>query len=296
MRSPNATAAQPQTAAGSAEPLLAINDLEVTYRSKGLRRKSFQVLHGVSLNVRPGETVGLVGESGSGKSTLGRAVLGLAPISGGTVTYHQEDITTASKQRRRQLAGEMQAVFQDPYSSLSPALTIGDTLSEPLRAGGIRRKEAAQRISELLDVVHLPSDALQRYPREFSGGQRQRVAIARALALSPKLIICDEPVSALDLTTQARVMELLLDIQQETNVALLFISHDLSVVRVMSHRVAVMYRGQIVETGEGAKVTTTPEHPYTQRLLLAAPAADPKRQAERRRERAATTTSGIDKK
>lgn len=295
MTSLNATAAH-QAASGSAEPLLDVKNLEVTYRSKGLLKKSFQVLRGVSLDIRPGETVGLVGESGSGKSTLGRAVLGLAPITGGTITYRQEDITQATKQRRRELAAEMQAVFQDPYSSLSPALTIGDTLSEPLRARGIGRKESAQRISELLDVVHLPADALQRYPREFSGGQRQRVAIARALALSPKLIVCDEPVSALDLTTQAKVMELLLDVQKETNVALLFISHDLSVVRVLSHRVAVMYGGQIVETGEAAKVTSTPEHPYTQRLLLAAPVADPKRQAERRQARAATMTSGLDEK
>ncbi|MDN4610146.1 ATP-binding cassette domain-containing protein [Arthrobacter burdickii] len=276
--------------------LLAVDGVKVAYKVKGLGRKKAEILHGVSLDLRPGETHGLVGESGSGKSTLGRAILGLAPVSEGSITFQGEDTTHASKRRRRDLAQDIQAVFQDPYSSLSPALTIGDTLAEPLRALGVSRSEASQRVNELLDVVQLPSDALSRYPREFSGGQRQRVAIARALALSPKLIVCDEPVSALDLTTQARVLELLLQVQERTNVALLFISHDLSVVRVMSHRVSVMYRGDIVETGEAAQVTSSPTHPYTQRLLLAAPVADPQRQAERRHARAATMTSCLDEK
>jgi peptide/nickel transport system ATP-binding protein len=267
----------------STEPLLDVRDLRVEYR-RGAFRKATEILHGVHIDVRPGETVGLVGESGSGKSTLGRAVLGLAPIAGGTVRFAGENITHASRPRRRGLAKDLQVVFQDPYSSLSPSLTIGDTLSEPLRARGVSPSDATRRVRDLLDLVSLPQDASRRLPREFSGGQRQRVAIARALALEPRLIVCDEPVSALDLTTQERILELLLEVQQRTGVAYLFISHDLSVVRVMSHRVAVMRGGDIVEWGQGAEVTGAPTHPYTQRLLLAAPVANPTQQARRREE------------
>lgn len=279
------------------ESLLDIRDLRVAYRGRGLRR-SAEVLHGVDISVMPGETVGLVGESGSGKSTLGRAVLGLAPVTGGSIRFDGEEISHASRPRRRALAADLQVVFQDPYSSLSPSLTIGDTLAEPLRARGSSRHDANHRVSELLDLVNLPSDAARRLPREFSGGQRQRVAIARALALEPRLIVCDEPVSALDLTTQTRILDLLLEVQERTGVAYLFISHDLSVVRVMCHRVAVMRHGDIVEWGDGETVTTSPSHPYTQRLLLAAPVADPATQAARReqlalaRERDAATPSG----
>ncbi|MCW4386116.1 ATP-binding cassette domain-containing protein [Salinibacterium sp. SYSU T00001] len=283
------------TPSGSSTPLLEIRDLSVAYQGRGLARRRIPVLHGVSLDIRPGETVGLVGESGSGKSTLGRAVLGLAPVTGGGIEFDGEDIAHASAARRRELAADIQVVFQDPYSSLSPTLSIGDTLSEPLRARGVTRRDAEARIAELLDLVHLPKDAVRRLPREFSGGQRQRVAIARALALEPRLIVCDEPVSALDLTTQARVLELFLEVQNRTDVAYLFISHDLSVVRHMSHRVSVLYRGEIVESGDGASVTSAPEHPYTQRLLLAAPVADPAVQAQRREALArarATETSG----
>lgn len=265
-----------------ADALLDIRGLDVTYRSRGLRRRDFQALRAVDLDVQPGETVGLVGESGSGKSTLGRAVLGLAPITAGTVTLAGEDITHAARARRRELAVDIQVIFQDPYSSLSPSLTIGDTLAEPLRARGVGRIAAQARIAELLDMVHLPADAVHRLPREFSGGQRQRVAIARAIALEPRLIVCDEPVSALDLTTQARVLELLIELQERTGIAYVFISHDLDVVRVMSHRIAVMYRGEIVERGDGEQVSTSPTHPYTQRLLLASPVADPAEQAVRR--------------
>jgi ABC-type glutathione transport system ATPase component len=262
--------------------LLEVRDLDVVYRGRGLPRRAVQVLRGVDLDIRPGETVGLVGESGSGKTTLGRAILGLAPVSAGTVSLDGVDITHASRSARRRLASGVQVVFQDPYSSLGPALTIGDTLAEPLRARGVSRGDADARIRELLDLVHLPADAAGRLPREFSGGQRQRVAIARALALEPRLIVCDEPVSALDLTTQRRVLDLLLEVQERTRVAYLFISHDLDVVRVMSHRIAVMYRGEIIERGDAARVSTTPEHPYTQRLLLASPVPDPAAQAERR--------------
>jgi peptide/nickel transport system ATP-binding protein len=262
--------------------LLAIRDLHVAYPGRGFRRHPVEILHGVSLDVRAGETVGLVGESGSGKSTLGRAALGLAPVTGGSITLDGEDISHASRARRRALAVDLQVIFQDPYSSLSPALTIGDTLAEPLRARGVSSKDAARRVRDLLDLVHLPADAAHRLPREFSGGQRQRVAIARAIALEPRLIVCDEPVSALDLTTQARILELLLEVQARTGVAYLFVSHDLNVVRVLCHRVAVMRAGEIVEWGDGDTVTSNPHHPYTRKLLLASPVADPATQAERR--------------
>ncbi|WP_396644769.1 ATP-binding cassette domain-containing protein [Microbacterium sp.] len=264
--------------------LLTITDLTVTYPGRGWRRPSFTAVRGVSLDIRAGETVGLVGESGSGKSTIGRAVLGLAPVSAGRIEFDGRDISHASRRERRLLAADIQVVFQDPLSSLSPSLTVGETLAEPLRVRNVSRSEAQARIAEALDLVRLPSDAVQRLPREFSGGQRQRIAIARALVLEPRLIVCDEPVSALDLTTQARVIDLFLEVQERTGVALLFISHDLSVVRVMSHRVAVMRAGRIVEAGDAHEVTTTPRDPYTRQLLLAAPVADPARQAARRAE------------
>lgn len=276
-------------------PLLDVRDLRVAYPGHGLRRRAHEVLHGVSIDVRPGETVGLVGESGSGKSTLGRAVLGLAPVTGGSIRLDGEEIAQATRARRRQLAADLAVVFQDPYGSLSPAMTIGDTLTEPLRARGVTARDAQRKVSELLDLVHLPTDAARRLPREFSGGQRQRVAIARALALDPRLIVCDEPVSALDLTTQARILELLREVQARTGVAYLFVSHDLAVIRVLCHRVAVMRGGEIVETGDGATVTSTPAHPYTQQLLLASPVADPAAQAERRALLSAASAPGTSK-
>lgn len=264
------------------DTLLSVDDLGVVYRSRGVRGHSFAALRSVSLDVRAGETVGLVGESGSGKSTIGRAILGLAPVSNGRIQFDGQDVTHARGAARRRLAADMQVVFQDPYSSLSPALSVGETLSEPLRARGVTRRDAAARVRQLLDLVHLPTDASARLPREFSGGQRQRVAIARALALEPRLIVCDEPVSALDLTTQARVLELFIEVQERTGVAYLFISHDLDVVRVMSHRIAVMRGGEIVERGDAHQVSTNPTHPYTQQLMLASPVADPAAQRERR--------------
>ena len=265
--------------------LLDITDLDVSYPVKGFRAKPFRALTNVSLDIRPGETVGLVGESGSGKTTLGRAVLGLAPVTGGSIRYRDQEIAHLHRRQRRALSSEIQVVFQDPYSSLNPALTIEQILAEPLGTRGVSSTDAKARVRELLDQVGLPADARSRLPREFSGGQRQRIAIARALALDPKLIVCDEPVSALDLSTQARVLDLFIEIQERTGVAYHFITHDLAVVRHISHRVAVMYRGEIVEDGDAATVTTTPAHPYTQRLLLAAPVPPPRRQAERRAQR-----------
>ncbi|WP_210480146.1 ATP-binding cassette domain-containing protein [Naasia sp. SYSU D00948] len=267
------------------EQLLVIDNVEVEYPAKGFGKKPFRALKGVSIDIHPGECVGLVGESGSGKTTLGRAVLGLAPVTGGKVLYKGRDIAHLGRKERRALADEIQVVFQDPYTSLNPSLTIEQTLSEPLRVKKMSGPDASKRIRSLLDQVGLPSNAADRLPREFSGGQRQRIAIARALALEPELIVCDEPVSALDLSTQARVLDLFKDIQEATGVAYLFVSHDLAVVRHLSHRVAVMYHGEIVEFGDGGKVTSDPEHPYTQRLLLAAPVPDPVRQEQRRADR-----------
>jgi peptide/nickel transport system ATP-binding protein len=267
------------------ETLLDVKDVVVEYPLKGFRKEPFKALKGVSLDIRPGETVGLVGESGSGKTTLGRAVLGLAPVTGGSITYRGEEISKASRAKRKELSHEIQVVFQDPYTSLNPSMTIEQILTEPLTVRKVERQAANKRVADLLDQVRLPQGAAHRLPREFSGGQRQRVAIARALALDPKLIVCDEPVSALDLSTQARVMELFLEIQERTGVAYLFVSHDLAVVRHLSHRVAVMYHGEIVEWGDGDQVTGAPEHPYTQRLFMAAPIPDPDRQARHRADR-----------
>lgn len=265
------------------DPLLRVDHLDVVYKSRGRRR--FQALTDVSLDIRPGETLGLVGESGSGKTTIGRAVLGLAPVSAGSITFDDRDITHVSQSARRALAREIQVVFQDPYTSLNPSMTVADILAEPLLIQGWTRNDARAHIRGLLDRVQLPADAESRLPSEFSGGQRQRIAIARAIALSPRLIICDEPVSALDLTTQARVLELLIEIQEATGVAYLFVSHDLGVVRHISHRVTVLYRGEIVEEGDVDQVTAHPRHPYTQRLFMSAPVAHVAQQRQRRENR-----------
>lgn len=265
--------------------LLLVEDLVVDYPSKGLRVKPFRALQDISIRIEAGETLGLVGESGSGKTTLGRALLGLAPVTGGRLVFGGRDISHVNNRVRRALSRDLQVVFQDPYTSLNPSMQVGEILSEPLKVQGMSGRDSSARVREVLDQVGLPQDTAHRLPREFSGGQRQRIAIARALALSPKLIVCDEPVSALDLSTQARVLDLFLQIQIDTGVSYLFISHDLDVVRHISHRVAVMYHGRIVEQGPAAIVTSEPEHPYTQRLLLASPVPDPDRQEARRANR-----------
>ncbi|AQP48009.1 peptide ABC transporter ATP-binding protein [Tessaracoccus aquimaris] len=265
-------------------PLLEVSDLDVIYPG-GRGRKPFHALKKVSLEIRPGETVGLVGESGSGKTTLGRAVLGLAPVSSGAITFDGNDISHLTRRERRAVARDIQVVFQDPYSSLNPSMTIEQILAEPLTANGVDSKAARAKVKDLLDKVRLPADAAGRLPKEFSGGQRQRIAIARALALDPRLIVADEAVSALDLSTQARVLDLFVEIQEATGVAYLFVTHDLAVVRHVSHRVAVLYRGEIVEQGNADQVTKRPEHPYTQRLFMAAPVPDPDLQEQRRAER-----------
>lgn len=268
----------------SEQDLLVVDDLVVEYPGK-LRRNTFRALHDVNLRIAPGETLGLVGESGSGKTTIGRAVLGLAPVTSGDIRFNGRSIVKVSQRDRRALSRDIQVVFQDPYTSLNPAMTVNDILGEPLLVTGSSRADAKNRVRELLDQVHLPSNSGQRYAKEFSGGQRQRIAIARALCRDPRLIVCDEPVSALDLSTQARVLDLFQEIQQRTGVAMLFITHDLDVVRHISHRVAVMRAGQIVETGDTEAVIADPQHAYTRALLLAAPIADPALQAQRREQR-----------
>lgn len=273
-------------------PLLDIQNLVTEFPRPGWRTPPVRVLKEVSLDVRPGETVGLVGESGSGKTTIGRAVLGLAPVTGGKVIFDGKDISHLKPAARRAVSKDIQVVFQDPYTSLNPAMTIADILAEPLVVQGMPGARARARVAGLLDRVQLPADAAARLPREFSGGQRQRVAIARALAMEPKLIVCDEPVSALDLSTQARVLDLFLEIQEQTGVAYLFISHDLAVVRHLSHRVCVLYHGDVVEFGEARAVTEDPSHPYTRKLLMASPIADPARQRIRRAERRALAAAG----
>ncbi|CAM3909196.1 ABC transporter ATP-binding protein [Kibdelosporangium persicum] len=260
--------------------LLEVENLVVDYRLRG--RTRFRALKGVSITVKPGECVGLVGESGSGKSTLGKAVLGLAAVASGRITFDGKEITHARGRARRGLASDIQVVFQDPYGSLDPTMTVGEVLAEPLVVAGTSRVQARAVVTGMLDRVCLPADAVHRYPSEFSGGQRQRIAIARALVRRPRLVVCDEPVSALDLTTQATILDLFVDLQRETGVSYLFVSHDLGVVRRVCHRVSVMYQGEIVETGLTRQVTQDPVHPYTRRLRLASPVADPERQAERR--------------
>jgi peptide/nickel transport system ATP-binding protein len=262
-------------------PLLDVADLRVAYRQG--RRPPVQALAGVSLTIAPGETLGLVGESGSGKSTLGNAILGLVSIASGTIAFDGEDITVAGRRRRRELSRHLQVVFQDPYGSLNPSRTIAQTLAEPLLVHQqLSRSETRVRVTEMLERVGLAADTADRYPREFSGGQRQRIAIARSLMLSPRLVICDEPVSALDLSVQAQILNLLADLQRELGVAYLFISHDLAVVRHLSRRIAVIHRGRIVEMGPTADVYEQPRDPYTRALLAAAPVPDPDAQRARR--------------
>ncbi|QFR01726.1 ABC transporter ATP-binding protein [Streptomyces phaeolivaceus] len=272
--------------------LLDIRDLTVRFGSgPGLLRRQSQwseALKSVSLSVAAGETVGLVGESGSGKTTLARSVLGLVTPHTGTVSLGGEVIDARRKADRQRVRRDVQMVFQNPYSALNPTMTIGAALLEVLRRReGLDRTAAAARAAELLDSVRIPTSALGRYPSEFSGGQRQRLVIARALAARPKLLICDEPLSALDVSTQAEIINLLQRLKAETGTAYLFIGHDLAVIRHISDRVAVLYRGELVEEGDARQVYDAPAHPYTRRLLASVPEADPQAQRRKREERRA---------
>ncbi|WP_157007498.1 dipeptide ABC transporter ATP-binding protein [Agromyces laixinhei] len=273
--------------AREAEPLLVVDDLRVHYASRDMNDKKVELraVKGVSLGIGSGRTLGLVGESGSGKSTVGSAIAGLVPVTGGSIVFDGEEIANAEPARRRMLTQQIQVIFQDPFGSLNPVRPVGSTLSEPLRlAHGLSQKTADERVRATLERVGLDASAAKRYPAQFSGGQRQRVAIARALVLEPRLIICDEPVSALDLSIQAQVLDLLAELQRDLGIAYVFISHDLSVVRNFCDEIAVMYRGEIVEAGETEAVCTAPSHEYTRSLLQAAPVADPAYQAGRSRE------------
>lgn len=251
---------------------------------KGLSKKSADVVHAaddVSFTIRQGETLALVGESGSGKTTVARAVLQLKKPTAGTILFQGNDVATLRGASRRSLMRDAQVVFQDPYSSLSPRLTVHDVVAEPLRAHGrISGRELEARIVALLEMVGLGTQHLWRRPHEFSGGQCQRIAIARALALEPKLLILDEPTSALDVSVQARILVLLDELQARLNLAYLFIAHDLAVVEAVADRVAVMYLGQIVETGSNASVLRAPRHPYTMALLTSVPSPDPDERSE----------------
>jgi peptide/nickel transport system ATP-binding protein len=262
-------------------PLLQVNDLKKHFRLRGrlmgLRPTWVLAVDGVSFHVDRGETLSLVGESGCGKSTVGRSVLRLFDLTSGQVVLDGRRIDDMSPGTLRPLRRRMQVVFQDPFSSLNPRLRVRDIIAEPIRNFGLARSaaEIESRVAVLMDKVRLPRDAADRWPHEFSGGQRQRIGIARALAAEPDLIVCDEAVSALDVSVKAQIVNLLQDLQQELGLALLFISHDLAVVEHMTHRVAVMYLGKIVELAPKRNIFATPKHPYTKALLSAVPVPEP---------------------
>ena len=243
-----------------------------------------KAVDGVDLEINEGETLGLVGESGSGKTTIGRVILRLLPATSGEVWFDNQNILNCTRREIRKLRSEMQIIFQDPFASLNPRMTVGDIVSEPLKIHHLAEGKAAQdRVQELLRLVGLQPYHANRYPHEFSGGQRQRIGIARALAVNPKFIVCDEPVSALDVSIQAQVINLLEDLQEKLGLTYLFIAHDLSVVRHISTRVAVMYVGKIMEVADRDQLYENPLHPYTQSLLSAIPIPDPKIERQRKR-------------
>jgi peptide/nickel transport system ATP-binding protein/oligopeptide transport system ATP-binding protein len=289
---PSATVTTSPAPAGDgngSQPLLQVRDLVMNFPIKGggiLQRTigHVQAVSGVTLDLDEGETLGVVGESGCGKSTTGRAILQLHTPTSGSVKFQGRELTTLSVKQMRPIRRDLQIVFQDPYASLNPKMPVNDIVAEPLKIHGEwTERGGMDRIAELLKIVGLNPEHGNRYPHEFSGGQRQRIGIARALALEPKLLVLDEPVSALDVSVQAGVVNLLEDLQDRMGLAYLFIAHDLSVVRHISDRVAVMYLGRIVETGPRDTVYDSPMHPYTQALLSAAPVADPEKEGNRER-------------
>lgn len=268
--------------------LLEVRDLKKHFpiRTGVLKRTTGHVyaVDGVSFDVEKGETMGLVGESGGGKSTVGRTLLRLTPATGGNVTFEGIDVMKASRNEMQKLRRDMQVVFQDPYASLNPRMRVRNIVGEALTIHDIGTEaERKQRVAELLEIVGLNAEHAERYPHEFSGGQRQRIGVARALALNPKLIVLDEPVSALDVSIRAQVLNLLEDLQDEFDLTYLFVSHDLSVVKHISDRVAVMYLGKLVEISDSAVLYDRPQHPYTEALLSAVPIPDPHTERSRKR-------------
>ncbi|MEV8274167.1 ATP-binding cassette domain-containing protein [Microbacterium sp. NPDC077184] len=260
-------------------PLLEVRDLVVQYS-----KKAPPAVEGVSFSIARGETLGLVGESGSGKTTIGKAILGLQPVTSGQILFEGVDITHASAAKRRELQGDLRAVFQDPFSSLNPRRPIADAIAEPLRVAGVAKAERTERVKDVLGAVGLPRTSGERYPRQFSGGQRQRIAIARALVTDPRLVVCDEAVSALDLSTQAQVLNLLAQLSRGKDLGYLFIAHDMAVVEFLAQRVVVLYRGRVMEQGSAEQVMNDPQNAYTRVLMAASPVPDPDEQARRRDE------------
>jgi ABC-type oligopeptide transport system ATPase subunit len=273
------------------DALLRVDDLQKYFPvRKGLlieRTVDYvKAVDGVSFEIREGQTLGLVGESGSGKSTTGYCVLQLLKPTAGTVRFMGKELTTMGRGDLREMRKEMQIVFQDPYSSLNPRMTVGNIVGEPMLVHGQGTRRAREaRVRDLLETVGFNPEFTNRYPHEFSGGQRQRIGIARALALNPRLIVCDEPVSALDVSIQAQILNLLKDLQRDLGLAYLFVAHDLAVVRTMSDHIAVMNKGKLVEIGKAEDVYTNPQDDYTKALLAAVPVPDPRRMRERKRER-----------
>jgi oligopeptide transport system ATP-binding protein len=272
---------RPQPAPSGAKSLLRAENV-VKHFPAGLGTQVHAV-DGVSFDIREGETLGLVGESGCGKSTLARLVTQLIPVTSGRIFFGEVELTKLRGEKLRQFRRQLQMIFQDPYASLDPRMTVGDIIAEPLDNFGVMRgRQRNQRVQELLKIVGLNPNFNNRYPHEFSGGQRQRIGIARALALNPKLVVCDEAISALDVSIQAQIVNLLEDLQREFKLTYLFIAHDLSVVRHISDRVMVMYLGKIVEIADSVETYSSPKHPYTKALLSAIPVPDPKIQRGRR--------------
>ena len=279
---------EPANASQKRTPVLQFADVAIDYPKRG-RVPAFRAAEHINLEIYPGEILGLVGESGSGKTTLGRASVGLLPIAEGTLSVVGYDISHANNKDLRPLRRKTGIVFQDPGSSLNPRMPIGQSIGEPLLlAGEAKGKDLDKRVQELLSQVELPTSYRNRYPHELSGGQRQRVGIARALALTPELLVADEPTSALDVSVQARFLDLLQELQERLQFACLFVSHDLAVVDILAHRIAVMHRGRLVEQGTRDEILRNPQDPYTQRLIAAVPLPDPIAQRERRETRAAS--------
>ncbi|MBR9952471.1 dipeptide ABC transporter ATP-binding protein [Eubacteriaceae bacterium Marseille-Q4139] len=266
--------------AADGRPLLSVEHLKTYFDvTKGIfsKRQIVKAVDDVSFSVGEGETFGLVGESGCGKSTLGRTLVKIYPATSGRILYKGKDIANLHGEEEKAFRKEVQMIFQDPYASLNPRMTVGEIIKEPMEIHGILNsaKEREERAAELLKTVGLKPDHIRRYPHEFSGGQRQRISIARTLALNPKFIICDEPISALDVSIQAQIINLLQEIQQEMGISYLFVAHDLSMVNYISHRIGVMYLGHLVEVGEADELYGNPIHPYTKALLSAIPIPDP---------------------